>query len=99
MPSYTKKIQIPGKSSDELYSKVSETVDRFLEKSNLGGTEVKRDAGSKQLHLKHSMVSATISCLEGSIDVDAKLSFLAAPFKGKIDEGIQKWLSKTFDIS
>ena len=89
MPSYAKKIPVPGKSSTELYEKVSSSVDRFVEKSNMPGCEIQRDAAAHSVTLKHSMVTATVRCTDGTIEVDAKLSFLAAPFKSKIDEGIQ----------
>jgi hypothetical protein len=99
MPSYSKKVQIPGKSSQELYDKVSVDIDRFLEKAGIGKVEVERKAGSKQVLIKSSMVTATLSCVDGAIDLDAKLSLLAAPFKSKIDEGISRWLSKAFNIT
>jgi hypothetical protein len=97
MPSYSKKHTIAGKSAQELYDKVSGDIDRFLEKIGVGKMEVERDPGRKKVTIKSSMVTATLNCLEGAIDVDAKLSLLAAPFKGKIDEGISKWISKTFN--
>lgn len=99
MPSYSKKVQIPGKSSQELYDKVSVDIDRFLEKAGIGKVDVERKASSKQVLIKSSMVSATLSCTEGAIDLDAKLSLLATPFKSKIDEGISRWLAKTFNIT
>lgn len=99
MPSYTKKVQIPGKTSQELYDKVSADIDRFLEKAGVGKVEIERNASKKQLQFKSSMFSGTLSCLEGSIDLDAKLSLLASPFKSKIDDGIGRWLAKTFNIT
>jgi hypothetical protein len=99
MPSYTKKVQIPGKSSQELYDKVASDIDRFLEKAGVGKVDVARDPSRKQVQIKSSMVTATLACTEGAIDVDAKLSLLAAPFKSKIDEGITKWISKTFNVT
>jgi protein involved in ribonucleotide reduction len=99
MPSYSRTVQIPGKSSQELYDKVSGDIDRFMEKAGVGKVEIERNAAKKQLNIKSSMFSATLSCLEGSIGLDGKLSLLATPFKSKIDEGINRWLSKTFNIS
>ena len=99
MPSYSKKVQIPGKTSQELYDKVSSDIDHFLGKIGVGKVEVERVPASKRVMIKSSMVTATLSCLEGAIDVDAKLSLFAAPFKGKIDEGITKWISKTFNTA
>ena len=96
MPSYSKKVQIPGKNSQELYDKVSADIERFLEKAGVGKVEIGRDPGKKKLNFKSSMFSGTLSCFEGSIELDAKLSLFAAPFKSKIDDGIDRWLSKTF---
>ena len=99
MPSYSRTVQIPGKSSQELYDKISTEIERFMEKASIGKFEIERDAGRKQVQVKASMLSATLICNEGSLQFDAKLSLLATPFKSKIDEGITKWLSKTFNIS
>ena len=96
MPSYSRSVKVPGKSSQELYDKVSTDIEHFMNKVSIGKFEIERDAAKKQVHVKASMVSATLICQEGSLQVDAKLSLLAAPFKGKLDEGIDKWLSRTF---
>jgi hypothetical protein len=96
MPSYSRKVQIPGKSSQELYDKVSADIDRFMEKTGIGKVEISRDAPRKQLEVKSSMFSAVLVCREGAIELDGKLSLLATPFKGKIDDGIDRWLAKTF---
>jgi hypothetical protein len=99
MPSYAKKVPVPGKTSQELYDRVSTDIDHFLGKIGVGKVEVERDPGKKQVTIKSSMVTATLTCLDGLIDVDGKLSMFAAPFKGKIDEGIGKWIAKTFNIT
>jgi hypothetical protein len=93
-------VKIPGKSSQELYDKVSSDIDRFIGKAApLGKFDIERDAGGKQVKLKSSMVSATLVCLEGELKLEASLSLFAAPFRSKIDEGIDKWLAKTFNIN
>lgn len=99
MPSYAKKIQVPGKTGQELYDRVSTDIDHFLGKIGIGKVDVERDPGQKKVTIKSSMVTATLTCLDGMIDVDGKLSLFAAPFKGKIDEGITKWITKTFNIT
>ena len=99
MPSYSRKVQIPGKTSQELYDKVSADIERFLEKVGMGKFEVTRDAPKKQLQIKSSMFSATLACQEAAINLDAKLSLLATPFRSKIDEGIDRWIDKTFNTT
>jgi hypothetical protein len=99
MPSYSRKVTIPGRSSQELFDKVSSDIDRFMGKAIGSRFDVVRDPVAKSVHVKTSMgVSATLTCTDGSIEVSAQLSFLAAPFKGKIDEGITRWLAKTFPV-
>jgi hypothetical protein len=98
MPGYSKSVKIPGKSSQELYDKVSSEIERLMEKVTLGKFDIERDPGEKAVHLKSSMVSATLTCSDGSIELDAKLSLMALPFKSKIDEGIDRWVKKTFQI-
>ena len=96
MPSYSRKVEIPGKSSQELYDRISKDIDRFLEKTPIGKFEVALDPHRKAVNVKSSMVTATLHCLEGAMHLDAKLSLLAAPFRSKLDEGIDHWLQKTF---
>lgn len=96
MPSYTRKVEVPGKSSQELYDTVSSDISRFLEKTGIGKFDLERDPGKKCVSFKSSMVSATLRCTDGALELDAKLSLLATPFRSKIDEGIDRWVAKTF---
>lgn len=100
MPSYSRTVKIPGKSSQELYDKVAQDIDKFLSKGPSSFKfDIERDPQNKEVRLKSSMATATLVCKDGALELDSKLSLLAAPFKSKIDEGIDKWLSKTFNIS
>jgi hypothetical protein len=97
MPAYSKTVKIPGRSAQDLYEKISKDIDQMVEKWGLAGKmELSRDPGKRQLHLKHSMVSATLSCSEESMVLHAQLSLLATPFRSKIDEQIDRWISKNF---
>ena len=98
MASLNKKVQVPGKSAQELYDKVSSDIDRFLEKSGVTKFEIDRDASKKRVTIKSSMVNATLDCTEGCMTLEGKLSLLASPFKSKIEEGIAKWVMKAFQI-
>ncbi len=99
MPSYSRKVKVPGKSAQELYDKVSTDIDRMMGRVSLGKFDIDRDAGKRQVTLNSSLVTATLHCQEGELQLDAKLSLMAAPFRSKIDEGIDRWLEKTFNIS
>jgi Putative polyhydroxyalkanoic acid system protein (PHA_gran_rgn) len=96
MASFTKKFQIPGKQADAIYVAVAGDIDRFLSKTPLSNVEVKRNETARQVSFKSSMASGSLSAKDGELAVEVSLSFLATPFKSKIDEGITKWLIKTF---
>mgnify|MGYP003950098001 CR=1 FL=1 len=96
MPKYSKEFSVPGKSADEIYAKVSDGIDHFLNKLSLKNYEINRDENSKEVSIDSKMFSAKLICSDDSIHLDARLSLLAAPFRSKIDEGIGRWLSKTF---
>lgn len=99
MPSYSRRVQIPGRTSQELYDKVSQDIDRFMSKASIGKFEIERNPERKTLQVKGSMFNATLSCGEAEMELNAQLSLLAAPFKSKLDESITRWLNKTFDLS
>ncbi len=96
MPSLSRKIPLPGKSDQELYDVVAREIDRFMAKASIGKYEIERLPDQKCVKIKSSLISATLQCQTGQISLDAQLSLLAAPFKSKIDDGIQWWLSKAF---
>jgi hypothetical protein len=96
MPSYSRTVQIPGKTSQELYDRVSQEIDRFLSKTSIGKYDLERNPGAKEVSFKASMASATLRCGEGELILEAKLSLFAAPFRSKLDDAIDRWIAKTF---
>ena len=96
MPSMSKKIPVAGKTAQELYQTIDQQIDRFLEKTPIGKYELERDSGKKELRVKSSMVKATLSFRDGEMTFNAELSFMAAPFKGKLEEGLDRWVAKAF---
>lgn len=99
MPSYSRKVDIPGRSSQELYDAISNDIERFMSKASIGKFEIERNPNDKKLLIKGSIFSATLTCREAQMQLDAQLSLIAMPFKSKLDEGITRWLNKTFNIS
>ena len=97
MPAYNRRVSIPGKSSQELYDKVSKDIDRFLAKTNIGRFNIDRNPKTKEVSVKSPMFSAALRCTDGEISVEGQLSLLAAPFRSKIDDGIDHWIAKTFN--
>jgi len=82
--------------ADSIYASVVKDIDRFLSKSPIGKYEVKNNEAAKEVSFKSSMASGTLAAKDGSLKVDISLSLLATPFKGKIEEGVTKWLAKAF---
>jgi hypothetical protein len=99
MPKYSRSIQLPGKTAQDLYDRVSADIDGFMAKTKIGKYEIARDAPAKKVSFKSSLASATLTCSEGAIQLDAELSLLAAPFRPKLDEGINKWLARAFNVA
>ncbi len=98
MPSYTRVLKLEGYTADEIYEKISKDLDKLLEKdmSKFGKLNFGRDEDTKSVTLESKLVSATLLCLDGRIELDGKLSLVAIAFKSKIDEGIDRWIKKTF---
>jgi len=96
MASFSKSFPVPGKTADSIYNSVANDIDRFLSKTPIGKYEVNRDDAAKKITFKSSMASGSLSAQEGNLTVEISLSLLAGAFKGKIEEGVTKWLAKTF---
>jgi len=96
MPNYSRRIDLPGQSSEALYRKVSDGIDQFLEKIPVGKVDVERDAARREVHVRSSLFSATLACGEQSVQFDAQLGMVAALFRSHIDQGIDAWLERAF---
>jgi hypothetical protein len=97
MSNYSKRIRVPGKSVDELYSRAAKGVEKIL--SQVGsGYDVVRDEERHTMELNSKWVKAFLKVQNEEIVLDAKLSFLARPFKSKIDGWIAGWAEKEFGI-
>jgi len=96
MPAYSRKIEISGKSAQELYDVISAGIERVLARSAIGGFEVLRDSSARSLEVRSKLMSASLVFRDGEIHVDRKLSLMAAAFRSKIDEGIERWVERAF---
>ncbi|MBL7715254.1 MAG: polyhydroxyalkanoic acid system family protein [Bdellovibrionales bacterium] len=96
MPSYYREVKIDGKPAQELFDFISGDIERFLNKAAMGNFEVKRDAAARCIEIKSAMFNAKLKCEDSKVVLDGSLSLLASAFKGKIDSGIEHWLSKHF---
>lgn len=98
MPSYRKTVKVAGKTGQELFDRLNGEIERFLAKTSLGNFEVQRAPEKKQFSIESKMFSATLECRDGELDLNGNLSLFAVPFRAKIDEGIDKWISKSFGV-
>ena len=96
MANYTRQVTIPGKSAEELFTTMSTELEPMLKRAQMGSFVMDQDASAKELKIKGSLFSATLTCKDARMDLDVKLSMLATPFRSKIDETITKFISKTF---
>jgi len=96
MPSHSKSFPVPGYNSSQIYEEVAKQIDSFLSKTPLGEYKVERLAQKQTVTFKASMASGSLIAKDGQLHVDLSLSLLATPFKSKIDEGIEKWLKRSF---
>ncbi len=55
MPSYSRKVALKGKSSQELYDKMSVDLERFLSKTPIGNAKVERFPEQKKLEAKSNL--------------------------------------------
>jgi hypothetical protein len=98
MPSYQRTIPLPGKTADEIYDRISHAIEKFQEKDSgkFGKFEFRLDPAAKTVRLESSHVTANLQCREGDVLLDGKLSFIASAFRGKIDSGIDDWVTRAF---
>lgn len=99
MPSYQRKIPVPGKTAAEIYDRISHSLDKFLAKGDaakFGRFDFKRDDAAKTIHLESSQVTAHLKCEDGGVQLEGKLSFIVSAFRGKIDSWIDQWVERSF---
>lgn len=98
MATYKRTIPIEGKTADEIYARISQAIGKFQEKDTgrFGKFEFKLDPESKTVRLESSHVTADLQCRNGEVQLAGKLSFLVSAFRGKIDAGIDDWISRAF---
>lgn len=98
MPSYERTIPVPGKTAQEIYSRVSHAIGKFQGKDTgrFGKFEFKLDPAARSIRLESSQVTADLLCRDGEVLLKGKLSFLISAFRGKIDSFIDEWITKSF---
>ncbi len=98
MPSYSRKIALPGKSSDEIFNRVTAAIDQFQtqDSGKFGKFEFSTDSEARSILMNSTHVTAKLHCRDGEVLLEGKLSFLVSAFRSKIDAGIDRWIEKSF---
>ncbi len=96
MGNYTKSISVPGKSAKDLFGFVQSELERFLASTPLKGHKIEYKNADLSVDYASSMAKFTLKCEEECLKLDGNLSFLALPFKSKLDSAIERWVSKHF---
>lgn len=98
MPSYSRTIDLPGKTSDEIFTRISQAIDELQGKDmgKFGKFEISCNDAEKSVRLESSHVTANLKCRDGEIFLEGKLSFLVSAFRSKIDGWIDQWIGKAF---
>jgi hypothetical protein len=104
MPSYQRQVSVPGHSAEQIYDLLLSKSEALIQKVNekfgsvIGTLDWSRDASTKTFQLKAKLFSVEIQCLDSRVQCQGQMSFLAVPLKSKIDEGIDRWIQKTFNL-
>jgi hypothetical protein len=92
MPQFNRKY--PGKTADEIYVRVDETMARMAEKHSL---HYEKDAGAKTGKVSKLGISGVYHVKDGEVTVDLKFPMLVpGPMKRTVEESIQKRLEGLF---
>ncbi|MEE8398048.1 MAG: hypothetical protein V3S89_03515 [Desulfobacterales bacterium] len=98
MRKYAKEVAIPGVSAQDIYRKITRGIDSMLGRMSIRNLDVTRNDDLRSIDIKSSHVSGTLICDEGIISVKGKLSLIAGPFRLKMDNAIENWVSRNFAI-
>ncbi len=92
MPQITKKY--PGRSADEIYSKVDEIMERIAQKLSL---DYRKDDGARTGKVSKMGVSGAYSVKDGEVTVDLKFPMLVpGPMRQRVHEDIERKLDELF---
>jgi putative polyhydroxyalkanoate system protein len=86
-----------GLSLDEAKSKVEDILDELKSGSDLINIdEIDWNADRTQAEVSGKGFSGTLKVNETAVDLSVGLSFIAKPFKGKIEKKVEQQLDKHF---
>ena len=92
MPKFSR--QYPGKSADEIFARVDETMARMAEKHSL---DYEKDEAGKTGAVKKMGIAGVYAVKDGEVTVDLKFPMLVpGPMKRTVEEAIQKRLDHLF---
>ena len=74
MASYTKKIPVPGKTAEQIYTAISTDIDRFLSKTPLGNYDLNRDEAKKEVVIFSTQENSSIKAPHFVMEVREQLA-------------------------
>lgn len=98
MAKLKKTFSVPGFDADSIYEKMIKDIDKWKTSNEamLGKIEIQNDPSHNKLSFTSKWVSAHLFCEDNVITIEAELGLFAMPFKSKVEEGIAKWIQKSF---
>jgi Putative polyhydroxyalkanoic acid system protein (PHA_gran_rgn) len=92
MPQYNRKY--PGKSADEIYARVDETMAKMAEKHSLA---YEKDEAERTGKVSKMGIAGVYQVVDGEVTIDLKFPMLVpGPMKRTVEEAILKRLDHLF---
>lgn len=95
----TIKFQPKGYSTEEIYQIVDSQLEHFLKKGlpeAAGDYKLERFPEKKEMKLHSKWANGHLTVGEHSVQLSLELAWLAVPFRGKVEESLQRWFLKNF---
>lgn len=94
MPAWNRTFALPGVTADRSYARARSDIAGLLERAKLGHFDLQEDPAAKKIRFDSKLASATLHCRDGEVEIDAKLSLVAFPFRGQIEKVLENWAAE-----
>ncbi len=92
MAAIQKTITLTGRSAAEIYELLARDLETWSKHSALPGIKIEPHPQEQTVRLQSQWVNANFRCFDGQIQVQAELSWMARPFRSKIEAQLDKWV-------
>lgn len=89
---YRKHVLVPGTTREQLQGLVRASIDQLHEQARGLGIEVREETQAGVFTLHSSQFEARLECRDGELALEGRLGLFASAFRGKVDQGIERWL-------